>query len=128
MIRTFWYYILCTVEPAMSSHPCDTGRLALKCRWLLRGGTFVYKMEFWGIAKWPPIGGWLLIAGFTVLTIILLRKFYFLKITHIFLFEHKYLQIFKITMIFHKIKTHFPYNLFPILDILIYISNSFCIF
>ena len=104
MIRTFWDYILCTVEPAMSSHPCDTGRLALKCRWLLIGGTFVYKMEFWGIAKWPPIGGWLLIAGFTVFTII------------------------TITMIFHKIKTHFPYNLFPILDTLIYISNSFCIF
>ena len=41
----------------MSSHPCDTGKVAFKCT----GGTFVYKMPFWGMAKWPPIGGWLLI-------------------------------------------------------------------
>ena len=25
------------------------------------GGSFVYKMSFWGMIKWPPIGGWLLI-------------------------------------------------------------------
>ena len=48
------------VEPAMSSHPCDTGKMAFKHRWLLIGGTFVYKIPFWGMAKWPPVGGWLL--------------------------------------------------------------------
>ena len=45
----------------MSSHPCDTVKAALQGRWLLIGGLLVYKMSFWGIAKWPPIGGWLLI-------------------------------------------------------------------
>ena len=35
--------------------------MAFKCRWLLIGGAFLYKMSFWGMAKWPPIGGWLLI-------------------------------------------------------------------
>ena len=45
----------------MSSHPCDTGNVAFRRRWLLIGGSFVYKMPFWGKAKWPPIGGWLLI-------------------------------------------------------------------
>ena len=25
------------------------------------GGSFVYGMSFWGIGKWPLIGGWLLI-------------------------------------------------------------------
>ena len=49
------------VEPAMRSHPCDTGKVAFKSRWLLIGGLFAYKMPFWGMTKWPPIGGWLLI-------------------------------------------------------------------
>ena len=50
-----------TVEPAMSSHPCDTIKVAFQDRWLLIGGSFVYKMSFWVMTKWPPIGGWLLI-------------------------------------------------------------------
>ena len=45
----------------MSSHPCGTGKVAFQDRWLLIGGLFVYKMPFWGMAKWPPIRGWLLI-------------------------------------------------------------------
>ena len=45
----------------MISHPCDTGNMAFQDRWMLIGGSFVYKMPFWGITKWPPIGGWLLI-------------------------------------------------------------------
>ena len=45
----------------MSSHPCDTGKVAFECMWLHIVGSFVYKMPFWGMAKWPPIGGWLLI-------------------------------------------------------------------
>ena len=51
----------CTVEAAHSSHPCQTGKVAYYGRWLLIGGSFVYKMLFWGMAKWSPIGGWLLI-------------------------------------------------------------------
>ena len=44
-------------------------------RWLRIGVSFVYKMPFWGMAEWPPIGGWLLttvaaIAGFTLLHLI----------------------------------------------------------
>ena len=50
-----------TVEPPMSSHPCDTREVAFQDMWLLIGGSFVYKMSFWGMAKWPPVGGWLLI-------------------------------------------------------------------
>ena len=50
-----------TVEPAMSSHPCDTIKVVSQDRWLLIGSSFVYKMSFWGMTKWPPIGGWLLI-------------------------------------------------------------------
>ena len=42
---------VCTVEPIMSSHPCDTEKLAFKRRLLLIGGTFLYKMPFWGMAK-----------------------------------------------------------------------------
>ena len=45
----------------MSNHLCDTGKGAFKHRWLHITGKFVYKMPFWGMAKWPPIGGWLLI-------------------------------------------------------------------
>ena len=45
----------------MSSHPCDTRKVAFQDRWLFIGGLFVYKMSFWGMTKWPPIGGWLLI-------------------------------------------------------------------
>ena len=45
----------------MSSHLCDTRKVAFQDRWLLIGGSFVYKMSFWGTTKWPPIGGWLLI-------------------------------------------------------------------
>ena len=50
-----------TVEPAMNSHPCDTRKVAFQDRWPLIGGSFVYKMSFWGMAKWPPIASWLLI-------------------------------------------------------------------
>ena len=50
-----------TVEPAMSSHPCNTRKVAFQDRWLHIEGSFVYKMSFWGMTKWPPIGGWLLI-------------------------------------------------------------------
>ena len=50
-----------TSEPAMSSHPCDTRKVAFQDRWLLIEGSFVYKMSIWGMTKWPPIGGWLLI-------------------------------------------------------------------
>ena len=61
----YWVNVLCllgiSIEPAMSSHPCDTGKVAFWGRWLLIEGTFVYKMTFWGIAKWPSKGGWLLI-------------------------------------------------------------------
>ena len=39
----------------MSSHSCDTGKVAFERRWLLIGGTFVYNMSFWGMAKWPPM-------------------------------------------------------------------------
>ena len=56
-----YYSLFCplfgTVEPDMSSHPYDTGKAAFKRRWLLIEGTFVYKMPFWGMAKWPLIGG-----------------------------------------------------------------------
>ena len=55
------------MEPAIRGHPCDTRKVAFQGRWLLIGGSFVYKMPFWGMAKWPPIRGWLLIAGSTVL-------------------------------------------------------------
>ena len=62
-----WY----TIESAMSIHPCNTGNVAFQGRWLLIGGSFIYKMPFWGIVKWPPIEDWLLkgsllIASFTV--------------------------------------------------------------
>ena len=50
----------------MSSHPCNTRKVAFQDRWLLIGGTFVYNMPFLGMAKWPSIGGPLLIAGSTV--------------------------------------------------------------
>ena len=53
--------ITSTEEPAMSSHPCDTEKVAFKGRWLLIGDLFVYEMSFWGMAKWLPIGSWLLI-------------------------------------------------------------------
>ena len=51
----------------MSSHPCDTRKVAFQVRWLLKGGSFVTKCHFGKCPKWPPIGGWLLIAGSTVL-------------------------------------------------------------
>ena len=45
-----------TVEPAMSSHPWDTRKVAFQDKCLLIGGSFVYKMSFWGMTKWPPMG------------------------------------------------------------------------
>ena len=45
----------------MNSHPCDKVKVAFKGKWLLIGGSFVWEMPSWGMAKWPPIGGWLLI-------------------------------------------------------------------
>ena len=33
-----------TVEPAMSSHPCETRKVAFQDMWLLISGSFVYKM------------------------------------------------------------------------------------
>ena len=48
----------------MSSHPCDTKKVAFQDRLLPIGGPFLYKMAFWGMTKWPTIGhvgGWLLI-------------------------------------------------------------------
>ena len=36
--------ITCAVEPAMSSHPCGTGKVAFQDRWLLIGGSFVYEV------------------------------------------------------------------------------------
>ena len=50
-----------TVEPAMSIHHCNTRKVAFQGKWLLMGGSFVYKMSYWVMTKWPPIGGWLLI-------------------------------------------------------------------
>ena len=44
-----------TVEPAMSSHPCKTRKVAFQCRCLPIGGSFVYKMSFCGMDKWPLI-------------------------------------------------------------------------
>ena len=45
----------------MRGHPCNTRKVAFQGRWLLIGGSFVYKMLLCGIVKRPPIGGWLLI-------------------------------------------------------------------
>ena len=45
----------------MSSHPWSTGKAAFQDTWLPIGVSFVYEMPCWGLAKWPPIGGWLLI-------------------------------------------------------------------
>ena len=50
----------------MSSHPWNTRIVAIQDKLLLIGDTFVYKMPFLGMAKCPPIGGWLFIAGSTV--------------------------------------------------------------
>ena len=41
---------ICTKEPAISSHPCNTGKPRI-------GGSFVYKTPFYGMTEWPPKGG-----------------------------------------------------------------------
>ena len=47
------------VEPAMNSHPSwDTGIVTIQhSLWLFIAGSFEYKMSFWVVAKWSPIGG-----------------------------------------------------------------------
>ena len=80
--KTLVYYI--TVEPAMSSHPCNTRKVAFQDRWLLIGGSFVYKMSFWGMTKWPPIGGWLRIRVIIYLIILIYQ------LSLISLFQHNY--------------------------------------
>ena len=50
MLRKDIYYYFCVsdaVEPAMSSQPLGTEKVAFKDRWLLIGGSFVYEMPFW---------------------------------------------------------------------------------
>ena len=56
-IHVYMYSSTCTCyeQPLLRHRKSDL------CRWLPIGGSFVYKMPFWGMAKWPPIGGWLLI-------------------------------------------------------------------
>ena len=41
--------------------PLRHWKVAFQDRWLSIGDSFVLEMSFWGMVKWPPIGGWLLI-------------------------------------------------------------------